>query len=145
VLYKWAVLPSIHHMHCTPPVPAAIALMMVGKCVPTARAQCSAPEGTSTHPVRSQCKPKPCRSLSHSCLDLNSPPSPTSLEVNYIPHAFHCSWCKEQTQCIPYLWCSSCCYIQVQAYLEALDKTNGNYLYRWGDAPVHTMVGIVCG
>lgn len=30
---------------------------------------------------------------------------------------------------------------QVQAYLDAVERTNGYYLYRWGDAAVHTMVG----
>ena len=34
--------------------------------------------------------------------------------------------------------CSSCA--QVQSYLDAVDASRGYYLWRWGDAPVHTMV-----
>jgi hypothetical protein len=30
--------------------------------------------------------------------------------------------------------------LQVQSYLKVLEESNGYYLYRWGDAPVHTMV-----
>lgn len=29
---------------------------------------------------------------------------------------------------------------QVQDYLQLVDRSNGHYLFRWGDAPVHTMV-----
>ncbi|KAF5836581.1 nucleotide-diphospho-sugar transferase [Dunaliella salina] len=29
---------------------------------------------------------------------------------------------------------------KVQAYLEVIEKSHGHYLYRWGDAAVHTMV-----
>lgn len=37
--------------------------------------------------------------------------------------------------------CHTCCVPpQVQAYLDVIDKSNGYYLYRWGDAPIHTMV-----
>lgn len=31
-------------------------------------------------------------------------------------------------------------YLQVQAYLSVLEDSKGYYWFRWGDAPVHTMV-----
>ncbi len=30
--------------------------------------------------------------------------------------------------------------MQVQSYLAEVERSNGFYLFRWGDAPVHTMV-----
>lgn len=32
------------------------------------------------------------------------------------------------------------CVPQIQEYLHLLEDSNGHYLFRWGDAPIHTFV-----